>query len=171
MIDSFAPDDHRPLRLGMVRRDHAQSEVLQGASTMKTIALVLATLTATCATAAPEHRLGTEGISADQLAVVSVASDQVKIVDTDGTPVPWRGTSDFYLKPGAHKLLIELHWCPGGNCMSFGSFAEAPRTACFDAKAGATYRFTAGNLGPDWVPQVTEKVTDADAKKIDPRCP
>jgi len=103
--------------------------------------------------------------------VGSVARDQVKILEADGKPFPRTGTADFYVKPDVRKLLIELHWFPRGNCRSFGTFAETPSAACVDAKAGATYRFTAGNLGSDRVRQVTEMMSDADAKKIDPRCP
>jgi len=136
---------------------------------MKTIALVLTILAAGCSTT-PEHPFGTERSGADQLAVVSVAGSEVKILEADGKPFPGSGTSDFYLPPGAHRFLVGLNWCPGGQCITFGAFAEKPRVACIDAKAGARYRVSAGSPGPDWLPRVTEQASGADAKQIDSRC-
>jgi len=136
---------------------------------MKIIALAFAVLATGCATA-PEHPFGTAGGNPDQLALVSVASSEIKVVDADGKRFAGSGTSDFYIPPGPHRFVVELHWCPGGQCISYGSYAEKPRTACIDAKAGMRYRLSAGNVGPDWLPRVTEQAGSADAKPIDARC-
>jgi hypothetical protein len=137
---------------------------------MRTLALVCAALAVGCATA-PEQPFGTAGRNPDQLALVTLNSSEVKIVEADGKPFPGSGTSDFYIQPGAHRFVLALHWCPGGQCISFGAYADKPRTACIDAKAGMKYRLSAGNAGPDWVPRVTEQAGGAEAKPIDARCP
>ena len=139
---------------------------------MKAIALViaLAVVTVGCATPPPANLLGTEGRSPDQLATVVIESDQVKIIDVDGKALPGSGTTNFYVVPGPHRLAVVLHWCPGGLCTEYGSFAAKPRQACIDAKAGMSYRVRAGNVGPDWVPVVTEQQGSGDPKPIDARC-
>lgn len=139
---------------------------------MNKLALVsLAVLAAGCATGVPEYRLAdTQGRSADQLAVIAVQSDEVKIVEVDGKPFPGAGTSNFYILPGARRILVGLHWCPGGQCQSFGIYAERPRLACIDAKAGSQYKISVRNLGPDWLPRVTEQAGGAEAKPIDSKC-
>ena len=143
---------------------------------MNKLALVVslaavAALAAGCATVAPEHRLAdTQGRSPDQLAVIAVQSDEVKIVEVDGKPFPGAGTSNFYILPGAHRILVGLHWCPGGQCQSFGIYAEKPRLACIDVKAGSQYKFSVRDLGPDWQPRVTEQASGAEAKPVDSKC-
>jgi len=136
---------------------------------MKTLAFVFAALAAGCATG-PEQPFGTTGTNPDQLALVSVAGSEVKILESDGKPFPGSGTSDFFIQPGAHRFVVALHWCPGGQCTSYGSYAEKPRVACFDAKANTRYRLSASNVGPDWLPRVTEQASGAEAKPIDTRC-
>jgi len=137
---------------------------------MKTLALVFAALAAGCATA-PEQPFGTAGINPDQLALVSVNGSEIKIIESDGKPFPGSGTSDFYIQPGARRFVVVLHWCPGGQCTTYGSYADKPRTACIDAKAGVQYRMSSGNVGPDWLPRVTAQAGGAEAKPIDARCP
>jgi hypothetical protein len=136
---------------------------------MKKIALVLAALVAGCSTT-PENRLGTDRTDADKLAVISPDSSEVKVLETDGKPLPGSGTSDFYIEPGAHTLQIKLNWCPGGQCTSFGAFAERPRLACIDAMAGTRYRISASNPGPDWVPRVTAQASGGGTKPIESNC-
>ena len=142
---------------------------------MKKLALAfsLAALAAGCATVAPEHRLAdTQGRSPDQLAVIAVQSDEVKIVEVDGKPFPGAGTSNFYILPGAHRILVGLNWCPGGQCQSFGIYAEKPRPVCIDVKAGNQYKFSTLSPGPDWLPRVTLQPSGADTKPVavDSRC-
>ena len=138
---------------------------------MKTTALVLAVaaLAAGCSTP-PQNLLGTQGRNPDELAVIVVESDQVKITEVNGTALPGPGTNNFYVPPGAHKFVIDLHWCPGGLCVVTGGYASKPRTACVDAKAGMSYRFTAGSPGPDWTPRVTQQKGTGDATPIDAVC-
>ena len=140
---------------------------------MKQLALasLLAALAAGCATVAPEYRLAdTQGRSPDQLAVIAVQSDEVKIVEIDGKPFPGEGTSNFYIQPGAHRILVGLHWCPGGQCQFFGSYADKPRPVCIDVKAGSEYKFSTRSPGPDWLPRVTEQAGGAEAKPLEGKC-
>ncbi len=133
----------------------------------------VAALAAGCATVAPEHRLAdTQGRSPEQLAVIAVQSDEVKIVEVDGKPFPGAGTSNFYIVPGTHRILVGLNWCPGGQCQYFGSFADKPRPVCIEVKAGNQYRFSTGSPGPDWLPRVTLPPAGADTKPVvvDSRC-
>jgi len=133
------------------------------------LALILAASAAGCTTT-PEHSPGTERSGADQMAVVSVASDQVKIIETDGKPFPGSGKSDFYIQPGSHRFLVGLNWCPGGQCIPASAFADTPRVACIDATPGTRYRISAGNPGPDWMPRVTEQKSGGEARVIASRC-
>lgn len=139
---------------------------------MKITALILGLVAALagCSTPPPASVPGTEGRSPDQLAQIVIESDQVKIDELDGKPRPGSGTSNFYVPPGAHRFQVRLNWCPGGLCVVYGGYADKPRTACIDAKAGMRYRFTAASPGPDWVPRVTEQQGSGDPKPIDARC-
>lgn len=131
----------------------------------------IAALLAGCATVATEYRLAdTKGVEPEKLGVIVVQSDEVKIVEVDGKPFPGDGTSNFYIQPGARRILVGLHWCPGGQCQFFGSYADKPRPVCIDAKAGSQYKFSARNPGPDWLPRVTEQQGTAEAKPIEARC-
>lgn len=106
----------------------------------------------------------------DKLAIVSAESQEIKILDVNGKALPASNSPDFYLPPGPQRFRLMLNWCPGGQCISYGSYAETPRLACFEAKAGARYRFTVSNTGPNWVPRVTEKLGDAEGKVVDSAC-
>lgn len=137
---------------------------------MKSAAFAAILLLAACATAAPEHVAGTQGRSPDQLAVLSVAGDEVKVLTVDGQSVSGSGTSEIYLAPGARKLGLALHWCPGGLCTSYGSYADQPRSACFEAKAGSKYRIAVRNPGPNWEARVTELTAAAGGAAVDATC-
>jgi len=134
------------------------------------LVLVLAAAMAGCSTPPPATAPGTDGRSPDQLALIVIESDQVKLDELDGKPQPGSGTSNFYVPPGAHRFQVRLNWCPGGLCTVYGGYADKPRMACVDAKAGMRYRFTAANPGPDWAPRVTEQQGNGDPKTIDARC-
>lgn len=137
---------------------------------MKSAALIALLLLAGCAATPPQSTPGTQGRSPEQLAVLSVAADEVKILSVDGQPVSGSGTSELYLAPGARKLGVGLNWCPGGLCTSFGAYADRPRTACFEVKAGSRYRISARNPGSNWEPRVTEQAGTSSAVAVDATC-
>lgn len=137
---------------------------------MKSAAFAALLLLAACATPAPEYVAGTQGRSPDQLAVLNVAGDEVKVLSVDGQAVPGSGTSEIYLAPGARRVGLALHWCPGGLCTTFGSYADQPRTACFDAKAGSKYRVAVRNPGPNWEARVTELTAASGAVAVEATC-
>ena len=134
------------------------------------ISFALAALLAAGCASTPQTLPGAAPGNPDQMAVISVALDEVKIVEVDGRPLPASASSEFYLAPGAHRFAVEWHPCPGGLCTSSGVYAERPRTACFSTQAGGRYRVSARNPGPDWEPRVTEKLGAGEARTIESRC-
>lgn len=137
---------------------------------MKSAAYLALVLLAACAATPPQHVAGTQGRSPEQLAVLNVAGDELKILTVDGQSVSGSGTSDLYLAPGARKLGVGLNWCPGGLCTTYGAYADQPRAACFEAKVGSRYRIAVRNPGPNWEPRVTDLTASSGAVPVDATC-
>jgi hypothetical protein len=129
-----------------------------------------------CAEIPVRHVLGTEGASPEQLAVVAVMTNEVRLLELDGRrDVPNPTEFNFYLAPGPHKFVFDLNWsdlmCAGGVCLPVGTKSSVQRAACIRAEPRMIYHFYGRKPGPNWELHVSKRpVGTSDGADIDHTC-
>ena len=143
---------------------------------MRPAVMIVCLVLAACSTV-PEHFLDTQGMSKEKLAIVTLMTNEVKILTIDGKDSSSFGGSAFYLPPGEHRFVVGLNWsdlvCVGTACFTMFKRSNVTREACVSASAGVEYHFYARSPGDSWVLHISEKTNGTDlfsGRDINPQC-